>query len=237
MLNSPVMSLVERTKAALRLTRTVVLDEARLAGRALLLPFLVAWLVSGLAFSLLVLVDMTRQDEPASSVLGMAVAGLVYGLFVAFCPSFVLGGLNLVRHFAGWSVLVPLVALPLGLAIGLLVVLPLLDLLAHQWLVALFDAGTRRDWASDHIGAGVHSPVMLVFLLPLLLDDLGLLLYDLGAIALDPFALMILAALLLTVVVGIALGTAPAAALSLVVVVRGVVVRFQRRAEARADTE
>jgi hypothetical protein len=212
------MSLVERTKAALRLTRTVVLDEARLAGRALLLPFLVAWLVSGLAFSLLVLVDMTRQDEPASSVLGMAVAGLVYGLFVAFCPSFVLGGLNLVRHFAGWSVLVPLVALPL------------LDLLAHQWLVALFDAGTRRDWASDHIGAGVHSPVMLVFLLPLLL-------YDLGAIALDPFALMILAALLLTVVVGIALGTAPAAALSLVVVVRGVVVRFQRCAEARADTE
>jgi hypothetical protein len=229
-LNSPVMSLVERTKAALRLTRTVVLDEARLAGRALLLPFLVAWLVSGLAFSLLVLVDMTRQDEPASSVLGMAVAGLVYGLFVAFCPSFVLGGLNLVRHFAGWSVLVPLVALPLGLAIGLLVVSPLLDLLAHQWVVALFDAGTRRDWASDHIGVGVHSPLMLVFLLPLLL-------YDLGAIALDPFALMILAALLLTVVVGIALGTAPAAALSLAVVVRGVVVRFQRRAEARADTQ
>lgn len=157
-----------------------------------------------------------------SPVLALPIA-LGYSLFVAFFPALVVGLIALAWAAAGAAVLVPLVLIPLCIALaGWLSA----DLLADQTrtaLAALVAAAGDHDWMVLGIGPAARiGPLVLIIALPLLVADLGL-------VVLDPGFLFELAVLAVELALIVALALIPALLVSGVALSIGWWRGFRRR--------
>lgn len=169
--------------------RAIARAELRRLGGALWRGFYKADLLLAGAMGLALLVDLLRTDPGAIvrdplHALFMLLVGAGYLLVSAAVPAAFIGLLNLGRVAVGAWVVLPLVLVPLSLALACWLAA---DLLADRGLAvvhALGDALRGHTWISAGFhGAGHAGPIILVILLPLLLVDLGLALFDPGLFA------------------------------------------------------
>ncbi|MEZ4431728.1 MAG: hypothetical protein R3F65_04900 [bacterium] len=115
-----------------------------------------------------------------SPVLALPVA-VAYSLFVAFFPALVVGLIALAWAAAGAAVLVPLVLIPLCLALAGWLSAELLADQTRAALAALTAAAGGHHWMVLGIGQAARiGPLVLVIALPLLVADLGLVVLDPG---------------------------------------------------------
>ena len=135
----------------------------------------------------------------------LAVTGLVFGMAI--------GLLAVGWAMVGAWVVLPALAVPIGVALAVWLGADVLAIRAHAVLDALAVAAAERDWLVSSAGKAAHAgPIALVIVLPLLF-------LDLGALLLDPGVLVALALLVLSLAGLVAAGAVPAAMLSLLFVV------------------
>jgi hypothetical protein len=199
--------------------------ELRLMARAFFPAFALTVLVFGLVYALIVAFGEAEPEAPSKAILVPVAFG--YGAFVGLWPGLVVGGLRLGWTLVGGWIAVPIVLVPLSVAIALWAASGLLEGLAGDIGHAALRAGAEREWLATSVGKAAHAgPVILVILLPLLLVDLG-------AIALDPQVLWAMVVLLVAFAAVVALAVIPAGLVSTIVLARAYVVRLRQRIAAR----
>lgn len=140
-----------------------------------------------------------------AAALYLLITGLVFGMAIGLLAI----GWAMVRRW----VILPIVAVPIGVAVTVWLGADILTARAHAVLDALAVAAAERDWFVSGAGKAAHAgPIALVVVLPLLF-------LDLGSLLLDPGVLAVLALLILSLAGLVAAGAVPAALLSLSVVV------------------
>lgn len=199
--------------------------ELRFMARAFFPAFAITVLLFGLAYALIIAFGEAEPDAPSKAILVPVAFG--YGAFVGLWPGLVVGGIRLGWALVGAWTLVPLVLVPLAVAVALWAASGVLEGLATNIWDAAMQAGAEREWLAASVGKAAHAgPVILVILLPLLLVDLG-------AIALDPQVLWAMIVLLGAFAVVVALAVIPSGVLSMLVLARAYVVRLRERMAAR----
>jgi len=199
--------------------------ELRLMARAFLRPFAITVLLFALIYAIIIAFGETKPDAPSKAILVPVAFG--YGAFVGLWPGLVAGGLRLGWVLTGAWMMVPIVLVPLSVAVALWAASGLLEGLALDIGRAAMQAGTEHEWLATSVGRAAHAgPVILVILLPLLLVDLG-------AIALDPRVLWAMIVLLSVFAGVVALAVIPAGLVSTLVLARAYVVRLRARMAAR----
>jgi hypothetical protein len=140
-----------------------------------------------------------------AAALYLLITGLVFGMAIGLLAV----GWAMVRHW----VILPIVAVPIGVIVTVWLGADILTARAHAVLDALAVAAAERDWLVSGAGKAAHAgPIALVVVLPLLF-------LDLGALLIDPNVLAVLALLILSLAGLVAAGAVPAALLSLLFVV------------------
>jgi hypothetical protein len=193
--------------------------------QAFLPAFALTMVVFGLGYALVVLFGETDPNAPSKVIL--VPVALVYGMFVGLWPGLVVGGTRLGYALVGPWILVPLLLIPIAVALALWASSGLLAGLATNIWDAALAAGAEREWLAMSVGKAAHAgPVILVILLPLLLVDLG-------ALALDPQVLWAMFVLLFSFALVVALAVVPTALVSMLVLLRAYLVRLRERVAAR----
>lgn len=191
----------------------------RIELRRLLRAFRGGWRVGALSYAacmwLLIagtlLFDGAFARAPFDALMALAAAAgylLVAGAVFGLATGVVAVGWAMVGVWAA----LPVLTVPLGVALALWLGADLLADRAHAMLEALTIAAAERDWLVSGAARVAHAgPLALVILLPLLFIDLGALLVDPGVLVGLALLLAMVAALLLA-------GAVPAAAGALLVV-------------------
>lgn len=159
--------------------------------------------------------------------LGGVIAGVVFGATLGT----IVGGVMLLYRLVGLWFLVPLVLIPGGIILALWLGSGLIEARFDAIWEALVAAGREHDWLIFGVGHGAAhggGAVLVVFLLPFLLLDLGILI-------LTPAVLLQIFYLLLTLAALVAAGGIPPALGSAVVLSFALVRRFKER-HAKAPT-
>jgi len=192
--------------------------------RAFFPPFGVTVLLLALLYAVIVLFGETQPDAPSKLVL--VPAAFVFGAIVGVWPGVAIGGLRLSWRLVGAWTLLPLLLLPLALWLALWASGGWLTGLSEDILRALVAAGGEHEWLVLAVGPAARAgPVILVIALPLLVIDLG-------AILFDPPVLWSMFALVAAFGLVVALAVIPTALLSMLVLLRAYVVRLRARIEA-----
>ena len=153
----------------------------------------------------------------------MLLFALGYAIYIGVIAAAVLGIAFLSwRAVRAW-ILVPLVLIPGMLWVALWLSAGFLGAQFVDVLDAMVVASRGHDWVTPNVGHAAHAgPVILVFLAPFILVDLGM-------IALDPRVLWQLAILAAEVLVVLAAGTIPGAIVSAAALGVAYVRGFRRR--------
>jgi hypothetical protein len=203
-------------------------EELRFVLGAFFRPFGRAFLVvGGLAFAFIVfaaITGMTGEDgaNGATWIL-LPVFAIFYSVSVAAPVAAVFGSLRAAWTLAGPWVLVPVVTIPLALVLSFWLMSGPLANAGVGVAEACVQVGSERHWLLEGMGKVGHAgPVALIILLPVLLIDLGAILFSgpvLGALAWLVF-MFVVAALL---------GLIPSGLVSFFSVTLGYIRRFRRR--------
>lgn len=194
-------------------------------GRAFVRPFVGTLLLTGLVYALVVLFGASDPEAPSKAVL--VPVAFVYGLFVGFWPALAVGGLRLSWKLVGGWTLVPMLLLPAAVGLALWAAAGTLQEQATGIWDAARLAGAEREWVSAALGRAAHAgPLILIFLVPLLLIDLG-------AIALDPGVLWSVATLFFTFALVVVGALVPASLVSILVLARAYLKGLRARVRAR----
>ena len=181
-------------------------------------------IVSGLMFAHF-LIDWIVGGESVS--FGNAViiffVMLAYDLIVGAHFGLIAGGLRVAWAMAGPFIAVPVILIPLSVALSFWLFGEILTDSAARLLASLAESGSEHDWLVAKLGPVARAgPVALVFALPLLAVDLV-------AVLLDVAVLFSLLFFLLLVSLAFLAGFIPSALISFAVLIAAYVVRFKRR--------
>ncbi|MEZ4325254.1 MAG: hypothetical protein R3B40_08570 [Polyangiales bacterium] len=206
---------------------TVFKAELRFVLASFFRPFGKTLLVVGgllFAFLMVACVDGMRSEgtDPLMWVV-LPFFALFYALTVAFPIATVGGALRAAWTLSGPWVLVPVFIIPLALVISFWLMSSPLEHAGVGVAEACMQVGSERHWLLEGMGHVGHAgPVALVILLPVLLIDLGAILFS-GPV------LAALAWLLFMFVIAALLGLIPSGIASFLAVTLGYVRRFRRR--------
>lgn len=164
----------------------------------------------------------TEQTDPLMWVV-LPFFALFYALTVALPVATVAGALRAAWTLSGPWVLVPVFFIPLALVISFWLMSSPLEHAGLGVAEACVQVGSERHWLLEGMGNVGHAgPVALVILLPVLLIDLGAILFS-GPVLAE------LAWLLFMFVIAVLLGLVPSGIASFLAVTVGYARRFRRR--------
>lgn len=208
---------------------SILKRETRFVLGAFFRPFFRVLLVAGLLIFLLVMgayvhsvVSNPQRSDQLQHVLSPVVA-LVYAVLWAGQLALVVATFWASWKLAGPWIVVPLITIPISLAIAFWLMSGLLEAAGAGVVAAMVQAGAEHEWEVGALGPAARiGPLILIIAIPLLL-------YDLGAILLDLNVLWNLLLLLLAFVGTLGLGLIPSSAVSIVAILYGFVRRFLER--------